>query len=272
MNYFDPSGFCKDGIVNLTDKYIPLSLVGDIGKAIGDFFQGLWESIVGGKKPTPTPTPSQSPTPKPTPTPTPEGKGNTEPGKNTFSKQGLELLADLELPEDGIYKKYFFYDKNGKKIGIKPYLVGDGGITIGYGHYTGFDNAAGLKWLKDTYGIDKNMTQAQLDKIMVPIEDCLNILSNDIRSNATAINSFLKDNKITLQQNEFDALVINRYNKGHLTQPILDALRSGSRDRKVWENAFYAGLDPKSKFYDGWKKRRQDELEVFLDNDYTRIK
>lgn len=201
-----------------------------------------------------------------------QGTGNSKPGENTFSRQGLELLADLELPDDGIYKKYYFYDKNGKKIGIKPYLVGDGGITIGYGHYTAFDNVAGLNWLKNKYGIDKNMTQAQLDKIMIPIEDCLNILNNDVSSNATAINNFLKDNKIGLKQNEFDALVINRYNKGHLTQPILDALKSGSRDRKVWENAFYAGLDPKSKYYNGWKKRRQEELEVFLDNDYTRIK
>ena len=76
------------------------------------------------------------------------------------SEAGKQMLKDFELSEG--YAPYLFTEE-----GIYPYWVGDGGITIGYGHYISeadVINDPSEKALYDTY-----TPGARIDVILGPV-------------------------------------------------------------------------------------------------------
>jgi Phage-related lysozyme (muraminidase) len=110
----------------------PPAGLGDIGKAISDW----WNSIFGHKKPTPTPTPTPNQTPTPSPAPTPEGTA----GEMKVSDSLIDFLCDYEK----FMPKPYYATEYEKKKGIK---------TIGFGHVIqlgeNFDNGITLEQAKE---------------------------------------------------------------------------------------------------------------------------
>ena len=51
---------------------------------------------------------------------------------------------------------------------------------------------------------------------------------------------------------------------------ILKILKKGNSNRNRWKKAFLFNKNKASKYYNGWKNRAKEQLEVFFDNEYER--
>ncbi len=181
----------------------------------------------------------------------------------TFSEKGKKLLKDYEKPPESSY----VYNKKNKVIGYKPYNVGDGGITYGYGSYVASDDQDKAKI------VNKYMTKGY-----ITIKNAEKLLNYEIGLCERAINDYIKTarNKkgkkiyIALKQQEFDALIIERFLNGHLNDPTLNLLKKKKRKRKKLMKALMSDkTNPDYK--KGWEIRAKNICNVFFDGNYKRI-
>ena len=183
-----------------------------------------------------------------------------------LSMEGVEILRELELA-DWQLEDLGVYDENGNLIGIWPYYVmvsnkdgthsSDGGVTIGVGHIiseeewkdeTNPDRQLLAQYVPEGFVVEKiTVKDGELlpyggytvkDADMVPIDVVEQIYYSDIAEFSKAITNFLKQENITVTQYEFDALVICRFNTGHLPEEALNYLKDGNRDRDAWYNVW----------------------------------
>ncbi len=195
-----------------------------------------------------------------------------------ISDEATELLKKLELENYQLEDtNIMIYDKKRQLIGMMPYyvmingavegtFVDDGGITIGYGHHINEG-----EWLKadesdhillaEYVPEDVTITGIEADRNslprsgiipvegaeMVPIEVIEELLEQDIQENCEAISAYLSEEEITLTQKEFDALVIYRYNRGHLSSKAMEYLKEGNRIKEDWEKIWTGGVNRKVK-------------------------
>ncbi len=174
------------------------------------------------------------------------------------SKAIKELIKNYEHPP----KSAEVYSKKGKLKGYTAYNVGDGGLTYGYGHY-----------VKDNDIKRKNETKKYIKNNYLSIKNANRLFEKDIKVSEKAINKYIKRKKkyhIQLTQYEFDALIMERFLSGHLNEDILKILKKGNRNRNRWKKAFLFNKNKASKYYNGWKNRAKEQLEVFFDNEYER--
>lgn len=143
-------------------------------------------------------------------------------------KDGLNLCASFE------------------KLSPRPYWLGDGRWTIGYG---------------ETQGVTKNTgpwTQAYAWARFVKR------MNDDY---GAAVNRFLEKHGLVATQNEFDALVSLAYNLGTGIfvdgSPTGQTMRSALRDDKVTEKTFTVYSMPNSKFHEGLLRRRKAEWALY---------
>ena len=80
------------------------------------------------------------------------------------------------------------------------------------------------------------------------------------------INDFINENNITLQQHEFDALVIYTFLRGSMSDNAMELLLEGSRDTDAWAKAFGISGDPS--FGGGWANRTEKTLDLFINENY----
>ena len=87
----------------------------------------------------------------------------------------------------------------------------------------------------------------------------------DITTAENKINDFLIDKSIALKQNEFDALMIARYQAGSLSQTLMEYLKSNNRNKEDWRQALNA-----MHFSPGFDlvKRTEFELSIFFDDNW----
>lgn len=76
----------------------------------------------------------------------------------------VSLLKKYETP----YSKYLIKDNNGNILGIKPHDVGDGGITVGFGHFISNNT------------MKNNMSEYQLTQKNLSIMEATNLLRKDL--------------------------------------------------------------------------------------------
>lgn len=185
-----------------------------------------------------------------------------------LSMEGVEILRELELA-DWQLEDVGEYDENGNLIGIWPYYVmvnngngthsSDGGVTIGVGHYvsatewadeTELDHQLLAQYVPEGFVVEK-ITVNNGDLLpkggylvegadMVPIDVVDQIFYSDIQENCEVIADFLEEKNITVTQNEFDALVIYRFNIGSLSRDAQDYLEEGNRNPDDWYNVWPA--------------------------------
>ncbi|MHB8131831.1 MAG: non-contractile tail sheath protein [Mobilitalea sp.] len=189
-----------------------------------------------------------------------------------FSYLGRQLLIDLELWEDSTLDvKYFVYNANGNISGIRAYEVEETGVTLGFGSYTAYDNIDGMNILSVKYEITDNLTDAELFEIIIPYQDCIDMMDAYIEENMPALlDDFLYYYHINVTPQEFDMLIIYRYLNYRLTLEMQDLLRANNRSREDWFDALMEEIPEGSIFYNGWLNRTLEELELFFDGDYTR--
>ncbi|MHB8131614.1 MAG: non-contractile tail sheath protein, partial [Mobilitalea sp.] len=189
-----------------------------------------------------------------------------------FSLSGRKLLMDLELwEENSLDKKKFVYDVNGKITGIRAYEVEETGVTLGFGSYTAYDNALGMNELDIKYGITDDLTDEELFDIIIPYQDCIDMMETYIEDSMPfLVDEFLHFKRIKLIPQEFDMLIIHRYLKYRLNNDMRDILETGNRIREDWFDAMMGDTEEGSDYYDGWLIRYLEELELFFDGDYIR--
>lgn len=173
---------------------------------------------------------------------------------NSVSDDAIALLKKYETP----YSRSLIKDANGNIIGIKPYNVGDGGITVGFGHFISSSDI-----LKNSRWYDYANRNISIDEANALLKEDLSKFENHVRS-------IMDKNDVYLTQNEFDALVIQAYNYGNVNY-LTDILKSGTRDRQKWLDVITERMEPNKKtaFYDGLMNRRIQELDLFLYGDYN---
>ncbi len=152
---------------------------------------------------------------------------------------------------------------NNKLKIIHPHNVGDGSITVGFGHYI---QPSEWKDYNDKYNISKDKSDEELLEINMTVEDALQIFKNDITFHSSKVEEYLKDNNISVTQNEFDALVIYRYNKGNIGA-VLDLLKSGNKDKETWYKVM-VNADGASNFENSLTNRRKWQNSIYFDNYY----
>jgi lysozyme len=174
-----------------------------------------------------------------------------------------ELLQDIsseeEEEEEEKYKKGYEWKfsqdgwdhiREEEGLRLKAYKIGDGMITVGYGH------AEPIK--KSKFKVGETITKEKAEEL----------LKDDLKKAADGVRRMFKDWEeegidIPITQSMFDALVSMAYNAGVgglRRSDVVDKLKSGE-----YEQAGDSILNFKtSKKFPGLAKRRQKESEMFL--------
>lgn len=90
-----------------------------------------------------------------------------------MSKEGLLALMELETFNEYSLNKGYLVIKNNQLIGIKPHLVGDGSITVGFGDYLTEDD---FEHIKETVISAK----VCYEKFLMNVENCYKSLQEQI--------------------------------------------------------------------------------------------
>ena len=91
------------------------------------------------------------------------------------------------------------------------------------------------------------------------IKDALSLFEDDIKRNEDALNYYLKEAGIPITSNEFDALMLVRFNDGSVAKAF-NLLRNGIKDRNAWEVIWPPSED-----------RLELALRIFFENDYDML-
>jgi lysozyme len=182
---------------------------------------------------------------------------SADPETKEISNELLQNISSEE--EEEKYKKGYEwkFSQNGwdhireeEGLRLKAYKIGDGMITIGYGH------AEPIK--KSQFKVGEIITKEKAEEL----------LKKDLKMAADGVRRMFKDweeegIEIPITQNMFDALVSMAYNagvRGLRRSDVVDKLKSGE-----YEEAGDSILNFRtSKKFPGLTKRRQKESEMFL--------
>lgn len=176
-----------------------------------------------------------------------------------ISNELLQEVEEEEVKEEEKYKKGYEwkFSQNGwdhireeEGLRLKAYKIGDGMITIGYGHAEPIN--------KSQFKIGETITKEKAEEL----------LKNDLKKAADGVRKMFKDWEedgldIPITQNMFDALVSIAYNAG------VSGLRKSDVVKKLKNGEYEEAGDSilhfkTSKKFPGLAKRRQKESEMFL--------
>lgn len=164
------------------------------------------------------------------------------------SQNGIDLIKHFESLHDGDLTK----------IGLQPKMCPAGIWTAGYGHALTDINGSFLN------GVDgyQRLLEIYPDLETITEDEAEDLLKEDLEKFETKINSL----KLSLLQNEFDALVSFTFNCGFsnlLSSTLLKRVKSRSGDIK---EAFLMWNKSNGKVLNGLIKRREAEAELFINN------
>ena len=169
---------------------------------------------------------------------------NTESDKVLFPN--LVNPLDLEISEKGIE-----FIKNEEQLRLRAYSLGDGMITIGYGHAERIS--------KSKYKVGDFIAVKKADRLF---RKDLSVAEKGIRR---LFKQWEKEKvKVEINQNQYDALVSMAYNMGvgGLRSSDMILLVKQNKLKEAGEKIKETGIS--KKFKKGHSKRRNLESEVFL--------
>ncbi|MEM9471239.1 MAG: lysozyme, partial [Pseudomonadota bacterium] len=136
--------------------------------------------------------------------------------------------------------------KNYESLRLDAHDVeGRGKLTIGYGHYDDPNVTEGMI-----------ITEAQAEAY----------LREDLRKHEAHVNRAVN---VPLTQNQFDALVSFSFNTGaSASDTVYEEINKGKFDKAMIELAGWRGKGTST--YPGLKRRRNDEIELFMGGDTVR--
>lgn len=164
------------------------------------------------------------------------------------SQNGINLIKHFESLHDGDLTK----------IGLQPKTCPAWIWTTGYGHALTDINGS---FLKGVTGYQR-LLEIYPDLETITEEEAEDLLKEDLEEIEVKINSL----KLSLLQNEFDALVSFAFNCGFgslLSSTLLKRIKSKSGDIK---EAFLMWNKSNGKVLNGLIKRREAEAELFINN------
>lgn len=202
--------------------------------------------------------------------------------KLKMSKQGKEVLKKMELEIDAKFCENIVVrdEMTGEVVAVYPYYVGDGGIAFGYGHYMNYDEVMMYKEEKDLLLKYVNIEEAEITPELfddnlgttvrprkvpnsspVPLEELDVLFESDVdkMTKDMLINmseDVEEDFLLTIQQ--LDALLIIRFNTGHLGESITSLVESGAPIEE-WDKV----INSKS------SDRRRKAKDIFWGNIFT---
>lgn len=103
-------------------------------------------------------------------------------------------------------------------------------------------------------------------------EDAYKWLEEECESCYGAIKAKLDDNNITLKQNQLDSLISMSYNIGQnslINSTLFKNILNGITDESAIRSGFEAWSYCNGKVWEGLKKRRDSECDLYLNSDYT---
>lgn len=138
--------------------------------------------------------------------------------------------------------------------------IGDGVRTVG-GGVTLEHNADSFA----AYGI--NIADYPVgSKILISIVDSIQL--EEIASKRSTIENTLANNSITLQENEIQALVSQKYNTGNIVG-FVDAYNEYGNTQELYDNWFFRAIMKGTKFEKGLTRRRNAEWSLFHSAKYV---
>lgn len=175
----------------------------------------------------------------------------------SISKEGKYALMYWEiLNKYSLSMGYLVLSPEGDKLlAIKPHLVGDGSITFGVGDYitpedVDFYVENGLEDLQLLEAYDAvndkgyscynpktiNEVYKKYKDKGVSIDICIEKYELDLEEVEYKINNFLDSlTGVSISQRQYDALVIMRYQLGHLNE-LTDLIKNDDWNKSTWES------------------------------------
>lgn len=183
-----------------------------------------------------------------------------------FSSSGKRLLMILEIYGEYAYAMGYLVSDGDKLSAIKGFRGLDAQyVTVGIGDAV--QGKEDFDWYKGAlsnvgYDVSGIQTDDDLKKISIPIDICiekylidLEKMEEDLKKNIYEVivekneSQGLKDKelqkkseemyrKIELTQNQYDALIIARYQAGKLGSDISDYIINNEKDKQKWTEAF----------------------------------
>ena len=196
--------------------------------------------------------------------------------KLRMSEKGKELIKDYELGD----KKTSFNQNivvaneiTNKIEAVYPYYVGDGGITLGYGHYISFEEAQSdseeMALLQKYINFGEAITSDDFDdgegmikkprivpnSTPIPIEELEKIFEMDVEKMTTGMLGNFDDKTLCLTIQQLDALILYRFQHGTLGAEITELVENGA-SREEWDKVIN----------DDSTKRHQDVKKIYWGN------
>ncbi|MDL2259245.1 hypothetical protein LJC42_08920, partial [Eubacteriales bacterium OttesenSCG-928-K08] len=203
-----------------------------------------------------TPQPNQTAVPTPYSTAPPSPIANaTPPFQHEFkvSNEIKEMIKEQE-GSDSYLRRHDIgaFDESGNLIGIYPHYVGDGGITLGYGHYVASREASPdnkdfsqseydllYTYIPQSAALNGPAGTKVPDSDYVPIDIVIGILDDDVANVEYKLSRDLNVNGIEVDDRWFDALAFIYFKTDAIGEKTQAYLQSGSRDpeglREIWE-------------------------------------
>lgn len=170
-----------------------------------------------------------------------------------IKKEAVETLNKIEFTNGSLFKVSqtgWDHIKNEEKLKLKAYKLGDGMVTVGYGHA----ERIGKTKLKPGQKISEEAARKFLKEDLTEAADGVRRIFKDWKSEGF-------DVKIT--QSMFDALVSIAYNAG--VSGLRNSIIMKYLKEKDYKKASESILDFKiSKKFPGLKVRRQKEYDLFV--------
>ena len=90
----------------------------------------------------------------------------------------------------------------------------------------------------------------------------------EIATNRSAIETTLANNSITLQENEIQALISQKYNTGNIVG-FVDAYTQYGNTQELYDNWFFRAIMKGTQFEKGLTRRRNAEWALFHSAKYV---
>ena len=188
--------------------------------------------------------------------------------KGGISKKALRALMELEILNTYSLDEGYLVIDDGKLIGIKPHLAGDGRVTFGFGDCL---QEGDIEFYKDAernnrisgYLSDKVSEYNLMKDTVIPVDICFEKMIQDITPLYEKARSDFEKEELTLSQNQLDALSIIKYQCYTIGSEAYNAILNNDGREKLYE----AVLDKHGRNGD-FEFRTNVEMNIYYEGNY----
>ena len=157
-----------------------------------------------------------------------------------ISKKALRAVMELEILNEASRDKGYLVIEDGKLIGIRPHLAGDGYITVGFGDCL---QKGDIEFYKDAGRVnrisgflsDKASEYDLMKNTVIPVDICFEKLIHDITPLYEKAKRDFEADGITLSQNQLDAISIIKYQCYTLGDSAYNAVKNNADRQELYE-------------------------------------